>query len=95
MDELKNKAKMQVLEEIMQMMTDKMDEGLKSKSPKFMKVSVMGKDKDSVEQGLDKAEELMQESDDESKSMFNTTPAGESDDDEDLERLKELYSRLK
>jgi hypothetical protein len=73
------KAKQEILEEIMQMMDEHMAEGLKSKSPKFMK----------PEAEAEKPEDEMPSTDEEKPSMEMA-----SEDEDDEERLKRLYEDL-
>lgn len=90
MEDFKLKAKQKVLEQIMEMMDEKELDGLKSKSPKFMKVETNDPEmaKEVVEGALEdklKLEDENPEDKVEEKDMS----------DDDLERLKELYSKLK
>lgn len=96
MNDINKKAKMNVLQQIIDMMEDKELNNLKGKSPKFMKVETndpeMAKQvveeviPDESEQDLSK---LKEENSDESPILE------EKSEDEDLERLKELYAKLK
>ena len=86
MDE--SSVKNKVLQEIIDLMENKMTDGLKGKSPKFMKMEVssdpedMNEDQSKEMTKPDIAEDLSEGED----------PMSETDD---LERLKELYSQLK
>lgn len=85
MDELKSKAKMKVLEELMALMDEKMLEPMKARSPKFAKVDIKSNDPEMAEELKDKLVSATPESE-------STVPA---EDDEDIERLKEMYERMK
>ena len=97
MEDLKQKAKMSVLQELIKMMDEKESENLKSLSPKFAKVDIQSDDpaladklKDKLTSGMhEDAEEIPEHEVSESKSFES------QEDDEDLEKLKEMYSRLK
>jgi hypothetical protein len=85
MEDIKQKAKQVILQEIMDLMDEKMNDGLKSKSPKFMKVEVEA-ESDRMPEELSSMEEP-----DESVEKEEVS----TDNPDDLERLKELYSKLK
>lgn len=78
--DINSQAKAKVLQEIMDLMDEKMSDGLKSKSPKFMKLEVEST------KPLDEEEKL---------EAPDLEIEGPSEEDDDLERLKELYSKLK
>lgn len=81
-DEMHKKAKSGVLDEIMKLMDEKMGEGLKAKSPKFMSVEVEAKPEDEMKpEG-----ELMEKSDEPEMEM--TEPS-----DEEKQKIRELYER--
>lgn len=82
------KAKSKVLQEIMALMDEHMSEGMKSKSPKFAKVDIKANDPELAE---DLKEKLMG---DEVPEQIEDAPPM-SEEDEDMERLKELYESLK
>ena len=83
MADVKSEAKRAVLEEIMKLMDEHMSEGLKSKSPKFMKVEMEAEAKpEGEETAPEETEEMPTEFSDESE---------ESDE----EKLKRLYEELK
>lgn len=88
MDDLKMKVKQEVLEQLKQWLEQGEVEDLKKLSPKFQKVEVMAKDEESLEEGLDKA-----------KEMIESTPEDEmlpvkDEEDMDMEELKKLYEKL-
>lgn len=80
-------AKQKVLQQLIDMMDEKGVEGLKSKSPKFMKVETndpeMAKDvvKEVTENAIPTEEPEM--------------PTEEPKEDEDMKRLMEMYKQLK
>jgi hypothetical protein len=90
MEDMKLKAKQKVLEQIMEMMEGKELEGLKSKSPKFMKVET--NDPEMAKEVVEGLEDKMPEM--EEKPMMEELESEEFPD-EDLEKLKELYAKLK
>lgn len=86
MEDLKKKAKMSVLEDLISMMKDKEAEDFKGKSSKFLPKAEMTIEVESEEPEKEDQEEMFSESE----------PSEEPQDDEDdIERLKEMYSRLK
>lgn len=89
MDDLKMKVKQQVLEQLKQWLEQGEVEDLKKLSPKFQKVEVMAKDEESLEQGLDKAKEMIEESNPEDEIL----PV-KDEEDMDMEELKKLYEKL-
>jgi hypothetical protein len=91
MDDLAQKAKEKVLQEIMDLMDSNMLGSLKSKDPKMMAISVEAKkptEEEDPEQSL--KDKLMGMSGDSDASDLEP-----KDEDDDLERLKELYDKLK
>lgn len=84
-----NEIKNKVLQELIDLMDSKMVDGLKSKSQKFAKVEVEAQDPESLEDGLDKAKDLISS---EESPLENKMDESE---DEDLERLRDLYSKIK
>lgn len=77
MEDVKSKAKKAVLEEIMALMDESESEGLKAKSPKFMKMEV-------------EAESLPAEGE---EMPLDMEAEGDAMPDDDKERLKELYEK--
>lgn len=57
--DMKQQAKMKMLQDLKKMATGMMGEDLKGKMDGMKKVSVMANDKDGLEKGLDKAKEMM------------------------------------
>jgi hypothetical protein len=82
MDETSVKNK--VLQELIDTMEAKITDGLKSKSPKFMKME--------VESEVMPSEAASESMDSEAKTEL---PKEMGEQDDDLERLKELYAQLK
>lgn len=89
-------AKEKVLDQLIKAMEEKMLGDLKGKSPKFAKVDIQSDDPKLAESIKDKIVEGIEED----KGAFASEleeevekPEGESEDD--LERLKELYNKLK
>lgn len=80
-----SKIKSDVLQKLIDMMDNKMVDGLKSKSPKFMKVETNDPEmaKDVVADALDSEEPMTEE-------LSEPKP-----EDEDLQRLLEVYRQLK
>jgi len=86
-----NKIKEDVLQELIDLMESKEVEGLKAKSPKFAKVEVEAESPEDLQDGLESAKDVVEKLPELPKVMGK-----EPEDDElDLERLKELYSKLK
>jgi len=81
-------VKEQMLKELIEMMDDLENEGLKSKSPKLMKVETNSPEM--AEKVVEAVESESEESRPEVEDKHSDT---ESEDDD--ERLKELYERLK
>ncbi len=86
MEDFKTKAKQSVLQQIMDLMDEKENGFLKSKSPKFQKIEIAAQNPEDLEQGLDKAKDML-----EMKEQPEMMPA---EDDEDMEQLMALYSKL-
>lgn len=90
------KAKNKVLEELIQMMEERELGELKSKSPKFAQTSIESNDPDLMEEIKEKL--MGDESEEESKvddsEEFSMEPKEDEESEDDLERLKALYSKL-
>jgi len=91
--DMNESAKQKVLQQLIDLMDSKSVEGLKSKSPKFMKVET----NDPV-----MAKEVVEEVTDHEMPMESEMPMepekpemSESSDDEDMKRLMEMYKQLK
>lgn len=102
--DIHTKAKSHALEDLIQLMEDRMVGGLKSKSPKFAKVEVAAKNPEDLKDGLQKAEDLLEDPSKEfsKEDMKEDLSEGENPLDEkdhgdkdDLERLMSLYKQLK
>lgn len=97
MEDLKKKARMNALQELIDLMEEKTVEGLKSKSPKFTKVETndheMAKDvvKGAMTESEDGEDKFLPE--DESEEVLEE--ADEFEEDEDMARLMEMYRKLK
>lgn len=92
---MENEAKMKVLKEIVAMMDQKQVDGLKSKSPKFMKVETNDPEmaKEVVQEAVEQETEPTNPMDDMMEDKLETeVPESE---DEDMKRLMELYNQLK
>ena len=93
------KIKEGLLQELLDMLDGKIVDELRSKSPKFMKVSIQAKDQESMQEALDKAQSMLPTKEEEEEVESTTDellkPKDEEDNDDDLERLRELYSKLK
>ena len=87
----KNKIKESVLQELIDLMESKELEGLKSKSPKFAKVEVEAENPEDLQEGLEAAKDVIEKV----PELPNALGKDTEDDELDLERLKELYSKLK
>jgi hypothetical protein len=98
MQDLEKMAKEKVLQEIMDLMDSNMTGDLKSKSPKMMAVQVETKKPEDESAGLDQVKSALMDpdhdGDDDSKEMAAGSHETPQDDD-DIERLKELYAKLK
>lgn len=104
--DIHSKAKEAVLQELMDMMDSRMTDSLKGKSPKFgmAKVSIDSTDPKLADELKDKLTGDDEASEDPAEKlkealMADHGPMDDSkdpnEDDEDLERLKELYAQLK
>lgn len=60
MEDFKTKAKQSVLQQIMDLMDEKENGFLKSKSPKFQKIEIAAQNPEDLEQGLDKAKDMLE-----------------------------------
>lgn len=90
-----NKIKEDVLQELIDLMDEKMLEGLKSKSPKFKKpemakVEIEAENPEDLEEGLEKAQDVVKELPNQEMESDE-----QKEDPEDLQRLMELYKKLK
>lgn len=88
-----SKIKSDVLQKLIDMMDSKMVDGLKSRSPKFMKVETNDTEmaKEVVTDALDSEESLPKElSEPMPEELSEPKP-----EDEDLQRLLEVYRQLK
>lgn len=85
-----SKIKSDVLQKLIDMMDSKMVDGLKGKSPKFMKVETNDPEmaKEVVTDALDSEEQMPEE-------LSEPMPEEPKPEDEDLERLLEMYRQLK
>lgn len=88
MEDMNKLAKQKILEQIMEMMDEKMADPLKSKSPKFMKVEVEASKPTDMEE-VDPMADMKESMEEEPSPTMNPS------EDEDMERLKEMYERLK
>lgn len=84
--DINQKAKSKVLQQLIEMMDEKMLDDLKGKSPKFAKVDIQSDDPELAENLKDKLVEGIQE--EPMDKMHNP------EEDEDLEKLMEMYSKL-
>lgn len=105
----KNKIKNDVLEELIALMESKEVEGLKSKSPKFMKLEVEAMKLPDKSDELNKPEKQDESEMSSEPEMFDKpdeleTPDKQEDgenmpdkqeDNDDLKRLLEMYNKLK
>lgn len=90
----KSKIKSDVLQELIDLMESKELDGLKSKSPKFMKVET--NDPEMAESVVEKAmSEKMEDQEDPSMDQPSENPMDKEEDPEDLKRLLEMYNKLK
>lgn len=89
--DINTKAKSKVLQDLIDMMDEKMVGDLKGKSPKFMKVETNDPEmaQDVVENALEE-KHLPEENED----TFNSEPDKDADD-EDLQKLLEMYHKIK
>lgn len=93
----KNKIKESVLDELISMMESKEVEGLKSKSPKFMKLEVEAI-KPEMEDEMESEDKPMMDEIKENKMMkpeMEEKEESSPEDDEDMQRLLEMYRQLK
>ena len=95
MDGIKLKAKQSVLQNLIELMEEKELGQLKSKSPKFSKPMESEADASSIADEL--KSKLMSNEEEVSPVMVGAdeSEVENPEDDEDLEKLKEMYSRLK
>ena len=105
--DFKNKVKSDVLQSLIDLMEEKENQGLKSKSPKFAKVDIMSDDPELANELKNKLVGKPEEEEDEEPkfpSKLNEekfpfkeeeeTPA-DPEEDEDMKRLLEMYKDLK
>ena len=108
--DFKNKVKSDVLQSLIDLMEEKENEGLKSKSPKFAKVDIMSDDPELANElknklvGKPEEEEAEAETEAKFPSKLNEEkfpfkeeeekPA-DPEEDEDMKRLLEMYKDLK
>jgi len=83
-------AKMEILKELIQ---DMMKDGGESLSDGLQKVSVMAKDKQGLEKGLDKAQEIIGQEDSPEMESPEMESSEEMDESSDNEMLKELFKK--
>lgn len=103
MEDMNKKAKEAVLKQIMDLMDERELGGLKSKSPKFAKVEIETEDPMMAEKlknrllGTEEDSEMPTEETEEPTQEVEHSEEHSEDgmDDEDLRRLKEMYSSLK
>lgn len=88
MQDLKTKAKLSVLQDLIETMKESENSQFKSKSSKFMPKP----EQEMSEEMPEMDEEMIPEEMEEKEELF---PDEDKEDEDDLERLKELYSRLK
>lgn len=91
--DIKQKAKSDVLQKLIDMMDDRMVGDLKDKSPKFMKVET--NDPEMAKSVAENALEDNLEENEDPSVVEHDEPQKEEEDDEDLQRLLEMYSKLK
>lgn len=84
MDDQAKQAKMEVLQELMQMCQEAMGNNVKSGMDEMKKVSVMAPDKESLLEGLEKAEEVV-----ESPMMEEMSEEKDEEKKEESEDLQE------
>ena len=89
--DIKLKAKQKVLDKLIEAMDDKMLGDLKGKSPKFAKVDIQSDDPKLAESIKDKIVDGIEDED----LMGKEKSCEPKEDEDDLERLKELYNKLK
>ena len=88
--DVKLKAKSKVLDKLIEMMDDKMVGDLKGKSPKFAKVQIQSDDPKLANELKDKLIDGIKEDKDEEAERS----CGDDMEDDDLERLKEMYDKI-
>lgn len=88
MDDQAKQAKMEVLQELMQMCQEAMGNNVKSGMDEMKKVSVMAPDKESLLEGLEKAEEVV-----ESPMMEKMEEMSEEKDEEKKEESEDLQEK--
>lgn len=102
MKDLEKKAKMKVLQEMRQMATDMMKEGLSPKK-EVKKVTVASDSKEGLLKGLEKAEEVLDSEDEEDAELEDEETSEEDSDvsemdeaecDAEIERLMKLKAKL-
>lgn len=90
--------KKEILKSLIEAMDSRMTDGLKNKSPKFQKVEVIAPNEEKLEDGLEHAKEMIGSQDEEpvpEHSDEEQSPEMSSEDADDIERLKELWNKLK
>ena len=90
--DIHSKAKNKVLEELISMMEERELGELKGKSPKFAKVDIESDDPELMDEIKDKL--MDKDSDEDEMELDKESPTVSEEDEDDLERLKELYSKL-
>lgn len=107
MDDINTKVKQKVLEQIMQMMDERENGFLKSKSPKFAKVEVatlnpkdlLSNDDDQEKPSDEMTTKDLKEDFSEGENPFNELDHKRKklnpEEDEDLVRLLEMYEKIK
>ena len=90
--DMKQKVKQDVLQQIIDMMDEKESGLLKSKSPKFAKVDIQSDDPALADSLKDKLVEGIE--DEHSEEMAMPGFEKPEEDDEDMEKLMEMYSKL-
>jgi hypothetical protein len=95
--DFKSKAKSKVLDKLIEAMDEKIVGDLKGKSPKFAKVNIESDDPELAGSIKEKVMEGIEDDMPGKEVMGEMGEMGEMDceGDEDLERLKELYAKLK
>jgi hypothetical protein len=93
----KNKIKESVLQELIDLMESKEVEGLKSKSPKFMKLQVEAvKPEMELDEEMESEDKPMMDEIKDNKMMKpEMKEESNPEDDEDMQRLLEMYRQLK
>lgn len=92
MDDLKQKVKSKVLDEIMSLMDEKMMEPMKAKSPKFkaMEVDIEAKplDEDELKEKLEEEPSVLSDGDEPKMEMDDSEPS-----EEEKEQIRRLYEK--